>query len=187
MSWATLTKAESSPSAAVLVCWDTISNDHMNDAILLKQAKSEEDIQLARRLFKEYEAAIGVSLCFQNFDQEVAGLPGNYAPPSGRLFLAYLGAQPAGCIALRKQTDSICEMKRLFLRPEARGKHVGRKLVETIIDEARAIGYKRMRLDTMIGRMDAAIALYRTVGFEEIPPYYETPIGSTLFLELKLE
>jgi GNAT superfamily N-acetyltransferase len=158
----------------------------MNDAVLLRQVESDEDIQLARELFREYEAAVGVSLCFQNFDQEVASLPGKYVPPSGRLFLAYLGAQPVGCIALRKQTDSICEMKRLFLRPEARGKHVGRRLVETIIDEARTIGYDRMRLDTMIGRMDAAIALYRAVGFEEIPPYYDTPIGSTLFMELKL-
>jgi putative acetyltransferase len=154
--------------------------------VLIRQAESDEDIQLARSLFKEYEAAIQVNLCFQSFDQELANLPGDYAPPTGRLLLAYIDEQPVGCIALRKKTESICEMKRLFLRPEARGKHVGRKLVETIIDEARAIGYRQMRLDTMLGRMDTAIAIYRSVGFEEIPPYYDTPVDSTLFMELTL-
>jgi len=141
---------------------------------------------MVRRLFTEYETAIEVSLCFQSFEEELANLPGKYSPPSGRLLLAYIHEQPVGCIALRIQTEGICEMKRLFLRPGARGKHVGRKLVETIISEARAIGYTRMRLDTMPGKMDAAIALYRSLGFEEIPPYYETPIGNTLFMELKL-
>ena len=158
----------------------------LTSEVLIRQAESDEDIQLARSLFKEYESAIQVNLCFQSFDQELANLPGDYAPPSGRLLLAYIDEQPVGCIALRKKTDSICEMKRLFLRPEARGKHVGRKLVETIIDEARAIGYRQMRLDTMLGRMDTAIAIYRSVGFEEIPPYYDTPVDSTLFMELTL-
>ena len=155
-------------------------------ALFLRQVHSDDDIQLARQLFKEYETAIGVSLCFQSFDQELSNLPGEYAPPSGRLFLAFIDDQPVGCIALRNKSESICEMKRLFLRSEARGKHVGRRLVETIIDEARSIGYESIRLDTMPGKMDAAIALYRSLGFEEIAAYYHTPIGDTLFMELKL-
>jgi putative acetyltransferase len=163
-----------------------LEGERLTSEVLIRQAESVEDIQLARRLFTEYETAIEVSLCFQSFDEELANLPGDYAPPSGRLLLAYIDAQPVGCVALRKKTESICEMKRLFLRPAARGKHVGHKLVETIISEARDIGYERMRLDTMPGKMDRAIAMYRSVGFEEIPAYYDTPVGDTIFMELKL-
>jgi GNAT superfamily N-acetyltransferase len=163
-----------------------LEGETLRSEVLIRQAESVADIQLVRRLFKEYEAAIGVNLCFQSFEQELANLPGDYAPPSGRLLLAYIDQQPVGCIALRRKTDSICEMKRLFLRPSARGKQVGRKLVETLINEARNIGYNRMRLDTMPVKMDKAIAIYRSVGFKEIPAYYDTPVGSTLFMELKL-
>ncbi len=155
-------------------------------SLTLIQVTIDDQIQSARELFKEYEASIGVSLCFQSFDKELAELPGKYAPPSGRLLLAYFDNQLVGCIALRKIDEQTCEMKRLFLRSTARGKGVGRKLVESIIEEARIIGYERIRLDTMPGRMDTAIALYEAVGFKEIAPYYDTPVGDTKFMELKL-
>ena len=106
--------------------------------------------------------------------------------PSGRLLLAIQEEQLAGCVALRKIDDSTCEMKRLFLRPKFRGKGLGRRLAEAIIAEARAIGYQRMRLDTLPGRMDQAIALYRSLGFKEIGAYYDTPVVGTTFMELKL-
>jgi GNAT superfamily N-acetyltransferase len=154
--------------------------------VKLIQAKSEDDIRLARGLFEEYAAGLGISLCFQNFDTELANLPGEYAPPDGRLLLAFDFDELAGCIALRKVAPTTCEMKRLFLRTEFRGKGFGRKLVQSIIDEARRIGYQQMRLDTLPGRMDDAISLYRSFGFEEIEPYYETPFNDTLFMELKL-
>lgn len=156
------------------------------EALILVQVTADDQIQRARELFKEYEASIGVSLCFQSFEQELATLPGKYAPPSGRLFIAYFDEQLVGCIALRKLDADTCEMKRLFLRSSVRGKGLGRKLVEAIINEARSIGYKRICLDTMPGRMDSAIALYEALGFKEIGPYYDTPVGDTKFMELKL-
>jgi ribosomal protein S18 acetylase RimI-like enzyme len=152
----------------------------------LVQAQESEDIQNARELFREYEAWLGISLCFQNFENEVAGLPGDYQPPNGRLLLAIKDEELAGCIALRKLSHDTCEMKRLFLRPEARGQGWGRKLVEEIISEARDIGYQRMRLDTLPGKMDTAIALYRSLGFKEIPPYYDNPVPDATFMELDL-
>lgn len=152
----------------------------------LFKAITDEDIRAARTLFKEYEADIGISLCFQNFDRELANLPGDYAPPHGRLFLAKDGDELAGCIALRKLAPGVCEMKRLFVRPAYRGTGLGRVLVERIIDEARRLGYTHMRLDTMPGRMDKAIALYRSIGFVEIAPYYVNPVADATFMELKL-
>ena len=152
----------------------------------LFQASSNEDISQARSLFEEYEKSLGISLCFQNFDQEVAQLPGYYAPPDGRLLLAADDEQIAGCIALRKLGPGLCEMKRLFVRPAFRGTGLGRVLVESIIDEARKLGYAHMRLDTMPGRMDKAIALYRSVGFVEIEPYCENPAQDAKFMELDL-
>lgn len=129
---------------------------------------------------------MGISLCFQNFDQELANLPGDYAPPQGRLLLAKEFDQLMGCIALRPRGPTTCEMKRLYVRPEYRDRRLGRVLVEAIIEEARKIGYTRMRLDTMPGRMDRAIDLYRSIGFVEIEPYYDTPVDSTKFMELDL-
>ena len=152
----------------------------------LTQATTETDIDQARELFKEYEASLGISLCFQNFDQELANLPGDYAPPSGRLLLAREFEQLLGCIALRPVGPTVCEMKRLFVRPEYRDRRLGRILVEALIEEARKIGYTHMRLDTMPGRMDRAIALYRSLGFVEIPAYYKTPVDTTTFMELDL-
>ena len=151
------------------------------------QANSNEDIQQARTLFEEYASGIGISLCFQNFDQELKNLPGDYAPPDGRLLLATEDDQLAGCIALRKLAPGICEMKRLFVRPAHRGTGLGRVLVEKIIDEARKLGYTRMRLDTLPGRMDKAIALYQSIGFVENGPYCANPVEGAKFMELDLE
>ncbi len=148
-------------------------------------AASTHQIAAARRLFQEYETSLGIELTFQGFAKEVAELPGAYAPPSGRLFLATDGAQDVGCIALRPLADGVCEMKRLYVRPTARGARLGRRLAETVIGEARAIGYTRMRLDTLPS-MKEAFALYQTLGFREIAPYYENPIVGTRFMELDL-
>ena len=149
------------------------------------RATSVDQIATARMLFKEYEASLGIELTFQGFAREVAELPGAYAPPAGRLLLATGGAEPAGCVALRPLEGGICEMKRLYVRPTARGARLGRRLAETVIREARAIGYARMRLDTLPS-MKEAFALYQTLGFREIAPYYETPIAGTRFMELDL-
>lgn len=149
-------------------------------------AESEHDIQQARVLFEEYALGLGFSLCFQNFDRELLNLPGAYAPPSGRLLLATEEDELAGCVALRKLGPDVCEMKRLFLRPGYRGNGRGKVLVESIIGEARKLGYTRMRLDTLPGRMDKAIALYRSIGFVEIEPYCENPVEGAKFMELDL-
>ncbi len=150
------------------------------------QATTDEHIEAARTLFEEYAASLGFSLCFQNFDQELKNLPGDYAPPDGRLLLAVENDQLAGCIALRKLGDGVCEMKRLFVRPAYRATGLGRTLVESLIDEARKLGYTQMRLDTIPGKMDKAIALYQTIGFVEIEPYCQNPVEGAKFMELKL-
>jgi len=150
------------------------------------QAQSEEEISYARELLHEYVAWLGINLCFQNFDGEVASLPGEYAPPSGRLLLADEHDRIAGCIALRQIGEGICEMKRLYVRPEFQGKGFGRALAERVIGDAREIGYQQMRLDTLPGKMDHAIALYRSLGFKEIPAYYNNPVVGVTFMELTL-
>lgn len=149
-------------------------------------AESPAQIAQARELFLEYANSLNFSLCFQSFDQELAGLPGDYAPPNGRLLLAEYDGQLAGCIALHKLEAGISEMKRLYLRPEFRGKGLGRALAEHLIDEARRIGYQCMRLDTVEPAMQDAVALYRRLGFREIPPYRENPIPGALYMELDL-
>lgn len=154
--------------------------------ITFAQAESPEDIEHARALFVEYQTAMGIDLCFQSFDAELAGLPGAYALPTGRLLLARSDGEIAGCIALRRLDDETCEMKRLFVRPQFRGSGAGRLLAQQLIAEARAIGYQRMRLDTLTGVMDRAITLYRELGFTEIEPYYHNPYSGTLFMELTL-
>jgi putative acetyltransferase len=150
------------------------------------QASSADEVDAARELFREYEAWLGLDLCFQNFEKELAELPGAYAPPTGRLLLAFEDDQLAGCVALRKLSDCVCEMKRLFLRPQFHGKGRGRELAERIIDKARRAGYERMRLDTLPEQMGKAIALYRSLGFKEIEPYYQNPVPGALFMELEL-
>ncbi len=152
----------------------------------LIQATLPEDIEQARTLFLEYGGSLGFSLCFQSFDEELKGLPGAYAPPRGRLLLARYPDHVAGCIALRPREPSICEMKRLYVRPEDRGKGLGRILVERVIAEARAIGYERMRLDTIESAMKDAVELYRKMGFQEIAPYSTIPVESALWMELVL-
>jgi GNAT superfamily N-acetyltransferase len=150
------------------------------------QASSADEIDQARQLFREYEAWLNLDLCFQNFEKELAELPGAYAAPSGRLLLALENDELVGCVALRKLNDDACEMKRLFLRPQFHGRGLGRTLAERIIDEARDIGYQRMRLDTLSEQMGNAIALYRVLGFREIAPYYQNPVPGALFMELQL-
>ena len=152
----------------------------------IKEAIQPGDIEDARTLFREYERWLGLSLCFQNFEQELESLPGKYAPPLGRLLLVYDDKALAGCIALRPIDETTCEMKRLFLRPEFHGKGFGRKMIDRLLHEARQIGYSRMNLDTMPGRMDQAISLYRAFGFEEIEPYYDTPVSETIFMGLTI-
>ena len=149
-------------------------------------AQSSEDVESARELFKEYAAWLEIDLCFQSFDRELAELPGKYAPPDGRLLLATEDEQLAGCVALRKIGEGTCEIKRLFLRTNFRGKGLGRKLAEAIISAAREIGYQRILLDTLPHRMDDAIGLYRSLGFKEIDPYYQNPVPGAKFMELEL-
>jgi ribosomal protein S18 acetylase RimI-like enzyme len=150
------------------------------------QAETEEHINQARQLFREYEAWLHLDLCFQNFEKELADLPGGYAPPTGRLLLAFADDELAGCVALRRLSDDVCEMKRLFLRPPFHGRGLGRELAERIIEEGRAIGYEKMRLDTLSEQMGNAIGLYRALGFREIAPYYKNPVPGALFMELLL-
>ena len=155
-------------------------------SLSLHQAESPAQISQARELFLEYAKSIGFSLCFQNFDHELANLPGDYAPPYGRLLLAEYAGELAGCIALHKLEDHIAEMKRLYIRPKFRGKGLGRALAEKISDEARGAGYKSLRLDTVEPVMKDAVAMYRKLGFTEIAPYCANPMPGALYMELKL-
>jgi len=140
----------------------------------------------ARSLLEEYSSSLGVSLDFQDFDAELAALPGDYVPPQGRLLVATFQGQVAGCVALRKLADGVCEMKRLYVRPRFRGARIGRVLAERVMEEARRIGYARMRLDTLPS-MDRARAMYASLGFREIAPYRFNPIAGTAFMELVLD
>lgn len=154
--------------------------------LTIKQAETQTEIDAARILFREYESWLGLDLCFQGFEAELAALPGKYAPPGGRLLLAYRNSQLAGCIAMRKLADGICEMKRLFVRDEFRGKQIGVALIERLIADAREIGYQRMRLDTYPPKMGKAVSLYESHGFVPIPPYYQNPYDGVLFMEIDL-
>jgi len=156
------------------------------EGLAFAQAESPAQLAQARELFLEYAQSLGFSLCFQNFDRELAGLPGDYAPPDGRLLLADYGGQLAGCVALHPLDAVICEMKRLYLRPQFRGKGLGRALADRIVAEARHIGYRRMRLDTVEPVMKDAVAMYRKIGFHEIAPYCDNPIAGALYMELIL-
>jgi ribosomal protein S18 acetylase RimI-like enzyme len=152
----------------------------------LVHAETMEQVGQARELFLEYAAGTGLNLCFQNFGEELAALPGAYAPPSGRLLLAMDGTQVAGCVALRKLDAETCEMKRLYVRPASRGTGAGKSLALKIIEEARQIGYARIRLDTLPS-MQRAITLYRSLGFQTIEAYRYNPEEGALFMELVLK
>ncbi len=152
---------------------------------MIQQASSAEQIAQARELFLEYAQSLGFSLCFQDFDKELAELPGDYVPSNGRLLLAEYEGQLAGCVALHKLEDAICEMKRLYIRPQFRGLKIGRALAESIIAQARGVGYRRMRLDTVAPLMSNAVSLYRQLGFQEIAPYRTNPIEGALYMELQ--
>lgn len=151
----------------------------------IRTAASAEDVELIRKLFREYQNSLGIDLCFQDFDNELAQLPGKYQPPEGRLYLAFEGEQVAGCAGLRKIDEGVCELKRLYVRPLYRGQGMGRRLTIQAVNDAREIGYGRMRLDTLPA-MGRAQELYRNLGFKPIAPYTNNPVEGALFLELTL-
>jgi ribosomal protein S18 acetylase RimI-like enzyme len=147
----------------------------------LIEARSCEEFATARRLFQEYAGQLGVDLCFQDFASELAALSERYAPPGGCLLLT----EPVGCGALRRLCEEVCEMKRLYVRPDARGVSLGRRLAASLILRARELGYGRMRLDTL-AHMSAARHLYWSLGFHEIDAYYDSPLPDALYMELAL-
>jgi len=147
--------------------------------------ESEMHLDCIRKLFREYVASLGFELDFQDYEKEFTELPGEYAPPDGRLILALVEREPVGCIGIRKIDETTCEMKRMYVKPGFRGKGIGRRLAGIVIEEARKIGYKTMRLD-IIASMKEAISLYRSLGFREIAPYRYNPIERATFMELKL-
>ena len=157
----------------------------MQQHIRIVQATTLEQVAQIRLLFEEYAEWLGIDLSFQGFSGELEALPGAYAPPDGRLLLAMVNDDAAGCMALRPLEAGICEMKRLFVRPHFRGLGLGRLLSERIVEDARAIGYDRMRLDTL-PVMQGAISLYEELGFLRRAAYYDTPLTDTIFMELEL-
>lgn len=156
----------------------------MSSGVSIIPAKTEH-MDYMRELFREYEAFLDVDLCFQGFEEELASLPGNYAPPAGALFIAVASGQPAGCVAVRPLEDKVCEMKRLFVRPDYRGLGLGRELARTVIEESIKIGYERMRLDTL-KFLGGAIHIYKSLGFRRIGAYYENPLQEVMYWELEL-
>ncbi len=149
-------------------------------------AHTPECLGVVAELIDEYAASLDFDLCFQDYEKELHELPGAYAPPSGRLLLARFDARVAGCVALHALDERTCEMKRLYARPEFRGRGVGRALVIALLDEARAIGYEVMRLDTVAPKMREAVKLYESLGFYQIPPYRPNPIDGAKYMEIKL-
>ena len=154
---------------------------------VIRDANGAGDITSARHLFEEYAASIGVDLCFQNFADELAGLPGDYAPPRGCLLIATHGAQPVGCVALRPLVgdDAIGEVKRLYVQPRGRGTGLGRRLAQAVIERARSIGYRELKLDTLAD-MTEARALYASLGFRECAPYYDNPLPGVTYMSRSL-
>jgi GNAT superfamily N-acetyltransferase len=154
--------------------------------IEIKNMDSQETINLGKEILMEYEDAIGVDLCFQNFQEEVKNLPGKYAPPEGAFLLAFIDGQLAGCVALRKNLDKICEMKRLYVRKDFRKHKIGLLLVKAVIEEAKKLGYDKLRLDTL-PTMQAAQRIYEEFGFQDIEPYIYHPMEGTRYMELQLK
>ncbi|MBV1911787.1 MAG: GNAT family N-acetyltransferase [Kangiellaceae bacterium] len=149
------------------------------------EATSAQQIKIAAELFRDYQVQLGVDLCFQGFEQELATLPGKYAAPTGAILLAYHEEQVIGCVAVRPTDNQICEMKRLYVRDEFRGLSAGNKLANAIIDKAKELGYQKMQLDTL-ERLGSAIGLYKKIGFVEIQPYYANPLDEVVYWELLL-
>jgi GNAT superfamily N-acetyltransferase len=155
-------------------------------AFRILPVRDEADLKAVIALFYAYADYLGVDLTYQNFAEEMAAMPGKYAPPEGVLLLAKnMDGAALGCVGLRRMGDGVCEMKRLYVTPGARGLGLGQALAGAVVAEARRIGYREMKLDTL-PRLEAAIALYRAMGFRQIPAYYDTPIAGTLFFSLKL-
>jgi ribosomal protein S18 acetylase RimI-like enzyme len=153
--------------------------------VTVREARTAADVDGIRQLFTEYAQSLGVDLSFQDFDEELAGLPGAYAGPAGCLLLADAGGRLLGCVAVRPLGTDVCEMKRLYVRPEFRAIGAGRALAAAAIEFARRAGYGAMRLDTLPD-MAAARALYRRLGFREIPAYRYNPVPGTSFMELAI-
>jgi putative acetyltransferase len=151
----------------------------------IRRAESEFEIEEARHLFREYQQSVGVPLCFQKFEEELASLPGYYSPPDGTLLITWFGDEAVGCGAVRKIAEHCCEMKRLYVRPNFRRLGIGRALAIALIEAAEIAGYDEMRLDTL-RRLEAAVELYISLGFKEIPPYYENPLQEVLFFTLPI-
>jgi putative acetyltransferase len=164
----------------------------MTTIVEIAAPRDAADIEATKALFLEYAQSLGFSLAFQDFNSEMAELPGKYAPPAGALLLARAGSAAAGAVALRRLEPTICEMKRLYVRPDFRGTRtgqglsIGRALAEGIVAAARTRGYRRLRLDTIAGKMPAAVKLYRSMGFVDIAPYYQSPVPDTAYMELVL-
>lgn len=154
-------------------------------AFQLTRAETAEEFATARALFEEYAAALGVDLCFQNFERELNNLAADYGPPAGRLLLASAAGEPVGCVGVRRLADGVCEMKRLYVRPRARGTGLGRVLATEIIGAAKELGYGSMRLDTLPS-MKEAVPLYRSLGFKETEAYRYNPVEGTIYMELDL-
>ena len=154
----------------------------------IRLATSPQDIEHARELMRNYARWTEIDLCFQNFEEELAALPGKYSAPEGGLWLAEIdgATSPVGVVAVRALTDSACELKRLWVEPGAKGTGIGRDLTRTAIEFARDAGYAEMKLDTLKNRMPAAIALYRSLGFVDAEPYTHNPEPDVLFMTLKL-
>ncbi|MCL0029708.1 GNAT family N-acetyltransferase [Dehalococcoidia bacterium] len=148
-------------------------------------AKTAEELAEIRQLFREYEKFLNVDLCFQNFEEELVRLPGKYAPPKGALLMAVEGQDVMGCVAVKELEDDVCEMKRLFVRPQHRGRGLGKLLAQRIIEEAARIGYSRMRLDTL-HILTEAMRLYESLDFKRIDRYYSNPLPDVVYWELEL-
>jgi len=162
-----------------------VNTKENDDKVTVVSADTSEQVRRAKELCEEYARSLGFELDFQDFDDELASFPGCYAPPGGCLFVATVGERTVGCVGLRKLSPDVCEMKRLYVQPRYRRLKIGRALAEATIEEARRLGYARMRLDA-IRSMTAAVALYRSLGFNEIQQYCPNPVEGALFFELDL-
>jgi len=149
------------------------------------QVSNSKELTIARQLFIEYQQWLNTDLCFQGFEKELATLPGKYAEPSGSILLAEYQDEIIGCVAVRQLKDDICEMKRLYVKPEFQGLSAGRLLAEAIVRKAKTLGYQKMQLDTL-QRLDRAIGLYKKLGFKEVRPYYDNPLDEVVYWELDL-